>query len=136
MENKPPRILQLGGKSRPHLHPTVPVRQNSRELVEVGQNLPVMSYHASRPILIRYIDPRLVPIFKELTSLTSQCQLIAQEATLPAPTPQHQRIEQLLQSTKKISDQFHSIIDDSQQISTEAFQTDPTPSTLESEGQK
>ncbi len=88
MENKPPRILQLGGKSRTHLHPTGPVRHHSRELVEMGQNYPVMSYQANRPILIRYIDPRLVPIFKELNSLTSQCQLIAQEAALPTPTPQ------------------------------------------------
>ena len=77
MENKPPRILQLGGKSRSHLHQPAPVRQNSRELVELGQNWPMTSYHSSKPILIRYIDPRLVPIFKELSSITSQYQLIA-----------------------------------------------------------
>jgi hypothetical protein len=78
MENKTPRIHQLKGKSKLNLHPTTLAHQNSKELFEVPQNIPQIRYQTSKPILIRYIDPRLVPIFKELNSLTTKCQEIAE----------------------------------------------------------
>lgn len=64
MENKPIKIHQLKGKSKV----TEPafgtlVSKPSMEIKEACTNIPKVM---SKPILIRYIDPRLVPIFKEL----------------------------------------------------------------------
>lgn len=64
MENRPVKIHQL--KGRPKVAEPVfggLVSKPSMEIKEACTNIPKVM---SKPILIRYIDPRLVPIFKEL----------------------------------------------------------------------
>lgn len=64
MENKPVKIHQLKGRPKP-VEPVFGglVSKPSMEIKEACTNIPKVM---SKPILIRYIDPRLVPIFKEL----------------------------------------------------------------------
>jgi hypothetical protein len=108
MDTKNIKIHQLKGKSKqnPQPNPTLS-HKNSKELIEVSQNVIKIDRHYSKPILIRYIDPRLVPIFKEFNTLTTKCQQIV-EQTRSQPEAAHQEeIEELLKSTKKINEQFH-----------------------------
>ncbi len=67
MQNKQAKIHQLKGKpkAKDPLNPTLMHAESAKGLHELTVDYPHLRSHLSRPILIRYIDPRLVPIFKE-----------------------------------------------------------------------
>lgn len=64
MESKAAKIHQLKGRAKAAepIFATL-ASKPSMEIKEACTNIPKIM---SKPILIRYIDPRLVPIFKEL----------------------------------------------------------------------
>ena len=79
MQNKQAKIHHLKGKPKP-INPTnhsLAHTESAKGLHELPLNAPNFISHLSRPILIRYIDPRLVPIFKEFNELKTKCQEIA-----------------------------------------------------------
>jgi hypothetical protein len=98
------KIHQLKGKPKPFADKQNVLSSPKNQNINIFSKLNAPGTRVTAPILIRYIDPKLVPLFRELGNLTERYSEIAQSNNQPSHAKED--LIELIQSTKKLTKQM------------------------------
>lgn len=98
--DRPFSVISLGGKKRSRLQE----KDNYSQRVAINPGLElhkiIYTNRLTKPIYIRYIDPKIVPLLVELGKLTKMVKCIASNSVEEVPQQKKEELQLLIKSTK------------------------------------